>query len=534
MKKNLLTYVAILLLLSQMLCGCFAITTTPGTTVTTTTGSGFKPSPSPSQPSGECKVKEDHTDGDANGFCDTCQADVTVTLDLYAVNDLHGKFEDSESQSGVDELTTYLRNSVKTNEASILLSSGDMWQGSSESNVTRGNIITDWMNDLGFASMTLGNHEYDWGAASVRENAEIAEFPLLAINVFERDTNQRVEYCEASVLIERGNLTVGIIGAIGDCYSSISSDQVEDIYFKTGSQLTALVIAEAKSLRERGADYIVYSIHDGYGSNSSAKDISSNSLSSYYDPSLSRDGHVDMVFEGHTHKGYVLRDTYGVYHLQGGGDNTGITHARVEVNFVTDGSTVTTAEQLRSSSLSHFADDPIGLELLLKYDTLIAPTRRVLGYNPSYLSSDILCDLLARLYYEIGVETWGDEYNIVSGGGFLQTRSPYDLEIGDVIYSDIQMIFPFDNAIMLCQVSGRNLQRKFLNSSGSYHIYCGAYGTGLNQNTSLIDPNATYYVIVDSYTAQYASNGLTVVEVLAPDIFPRDLLAEYIESGGLN
>ena len=73
-----------------------------------------------------------------------------------------------------------------------------------------------------------------------------------------------------------------------------------------------------------------------------------------------------------------------------------------------------------------------------------------------------------------------------------------------------------------------------MNSSGSYHIYCGAYGTGLNQNTSLIDLNATYYVIVDSYTAQYASNGLTVVEVLAPDIFPRDLLAEYIESGGLN
>jgi 2',3'-cyclic-nucleotide 2'-phosphodiesterase (5'-nucleotidase family) len=240
-----------------------------------------------------------------------------------------------------------------------------------------------------------------------------------------------------------------------------------------------------------------------------------------------------MVFEGHTHRSYVLRDTYGVYHLQGGGDNKdGITHAEVEINFVNDTSSVSTAEQVKHTSYASLADDAIVEALLLKYDSLIAPTRRVLGYNPRYRDSDELCDLAARLYYEIGVQTWGEDYAIVSGGGFFQARSPYNLYTGDVTYSDVQMIFPFDNPIMLCSVSGSKLRSKFLNSSGSYHIYCGEYGQSIKNNLNAINPNATYYVIVDSYTAQYAPNGLTIVATLAPDIFARDLIAEYIEGGG--
>ena len=33
--------------------------------------------------------------------------------------------------------------------------------------MTQGQILTDWMNDLGFAAMTLGNHEFDWGEAAI-------------------------------------------------------------------------------------------------------------------------------------------------------------------------------------------------------------------------------------------------------------------------------------------------------------------------------------------------------------------------------
>ena len=88
------------------------------------------------------------------------------------MNDLHGKFADTDTQPGVDELSTYLRAATFSNENTILLSSGDMWQGSSESNLTKGLIMTEWMNSLGFVSMTLGNHEFDWGEDAIKDSIQ--------------------------------------------------------------------------------------------------------------------------------------------------------------------------------------------------------------------------------------------------------------------------------------------------------------------------------------------------------------------------
>ena len=180
-----------------------------------------------------------HKDEDSNGFCDVCLYSVYVCIDFYAINDLHGKLADADTHPGVDELTTYLKNARKTDEYVVLLSAGDMWQGSAESNLTKGQIMTDWMNDLDFDAMVQGNHEYDWGSEHIEANSKTAEFPFLAINVFDRQTNKRVDYCDASVIVEAGNLEIGIIGAIGDCYSSIAVDKCDDVYFKGGEYPSA-------------------------------------------------------------------------------------------------------------------------------------------------------------------------------------------------------------------------------------------------------------------------------------------------------
>lgn len=468
----------------------------------------------------------DHKDDNDDGVCESCAESVIVVVDLYALNDLHGKFENSESDIGVDEMTTYLKNMTALDEHSLFLSSGDMWQGASASNLTEGLIITDWMNELGFTSMTLGNHEYDWGEESVIKNAEAAEFPLLGINVYDRDTNKRVEYCDASVTVDLGNIQVGIIGAIGDCYSSISSDKVEDIYFKTGDELTALVTDEAQRLRSEGVDLIVYSLHDGHSQNSSGiKNVAGNLISSYYSPSLSR-GVVDVVFEGHTHKSYVLRDAYGVYHLQGGGDNNGLSHAEVNVNSVTGTVSVSLAEYVKESAYSSLTPDELIDDLLAKYDDVLADANVVLGVNSAKRNSTYLKNLVAKLYYEYGVEKWGEDYNIAIGGGFLSVRSPYDLAAGEVRYSQLVSLLPFDNEIHLCSISGRDLLSRFINTSNSdYCIYPGSVAN--------IDPNGTYYIVTDSYCSQYAANKLTVIESYDADIFARDLVAEYIKKGGL-
>ena len=472
-----------------------------------------------------------HADANEDTICDICAESVIVYVDFYGINDLHGKFEDTDDQPGVDELTTYLKSAREANPNSLFLAAGDMWQGSSESNLTYGQILTDWMNEMDFTAMALGNHDYDWGEEPLKDNEEIAEFPFLAINVYDKATDTRVPYCDASVMVDCGAVQIGVIGAIGDCYSSISSDRVENVYFKVGGELTALVKAESDRLRQDGADFIVYVLHDGYGkSTSSVQSVTGSAIDSYYDTALSN-GYVDLVFEGHTHQGYRLQDEYGVYHLQNRGDNQGgISLAKVAINSVTLRSEVRQTELVSTDSYASLEDDPLVDDLLDKYADIIAKADMVVGNNRTKRNSSAICNKVAELYYQLAEETWGDEYQIVLGGGYLNTRSPYNLAAGSVTYGDLQMLLPFDNQIVLCSIQGRYLSSRFINSNNSdYFIYYGDYGNSVKKN---IKQNETYYVVVDSYTAQYSANRLTVVEEYDPTVFARDLLADYMLSGG--
>ena len=472
-----------------------------------------------------------HKDVDNDEICDVCRESVIVTFDFYNINDLHGKLADTDSNIGADELTAYLKNARESDDNAIFVSSGDMWQGSSESNSTKGKIIVDWMNELDFAAMAIGNHEFDWGEEYIASNADFAEFPFLAINIYDRSTNALADFCTPSVIIESDGVQIGIIGAIGDCYSSIAVDKCDEVYFKVGGQLTDLIKAESTRLQQQGADFIVYLLHDGYGQ-SNVNSLSSSQMSSYYSSTLS-DGYVDLVFEGHTHQGYRVRDEHGVYHLQNRGDNNGgIAHVEIAINSVTLNSTVRTAELVNNASYQSLEGDPLIQKLLDKYDEEIAPSNQVLGYNRYYRSGDNLNGLVAKLYCDLGEKVWGDKYDIVLGGGFMSIRSPYKLYTGEVTYGDLQALYPFDNQLTLCSISGYNLRRRFLEANNDrYFIHCSEYGNSIRDS---IDSNATYYIITDTYTADYAANKLTIIDRYDANVFARDLLADYIRDGGLD
>ncbi len=456
-----------------------------------------------------------HTDTDNNGFCDSCDISVIVCFDLYALNDLHGKMLADDRQPGIASLSTYLKYRQEENPNTVVLSSGDMWQGSSESNLTKGMMMTEWMNYIGFSSMTLGNHEFDWGSEYILKNAETADFPMLAINIYDSETDERVEYCRPSVVLDYGEVQIGIIGAIGDCHSSISGEYNTDFYFLTGSDLTALVQEESERLREEeGVDYIIYSFHAD---------------TSEYDRALSRGGYVDVVFEAHTHQTYATTDIYGVYHIQNGGENSNISHLRVNINFANGNNSTVIGHTISSSVYSTYDEDGIIDELTDKYADELAAANEVLGTLTRTVYSDELLRLSAQLYYEKAVEKWGGDYDIALGGGFFSARSPYNLSAGEVKYSDLQAILPFDNTLVLCSVKGQDLYDKFFYTSNSrYYIYYEEYGESIKDS---LDPDATYYIITDTYTSTYAYNNLTEIERYTEGVYARDLIAEYIKAG---
>lgn len=507
---------ALLLALMMVLCACQG--TVPSTETT-------QPSQStqPTEPSQPVTTPSEHADENGDEWCDICGIDVTVELDFYAFNDLHGVFNDTDDNPGLDELTTYLKNAYADEETyEILLSSGDMWQGSVESSTNKGQLMTQWMNHMGFVSMTIGNHEFDWGSAYIAENAALADFPFLGINI--TDANVQEPYCQPSVIVERGGVKIGIIGAIGDVLSSVSGEFTPGVEFAVRGDLTKLVKEESVRLRQEGCQLIIYSIHAGYDNSfSGIKDMASNL--GYYNLELSQ-GYVDLVFESHSHQNYVIRDKHGVYHLQGGGYNSGISFANICYNLVTDTYEVQTVKTLDPDEYAdpELVDDPVVDFLYGVYFPEEDPYTTVLGRNNTVRNSNEIGKTVAQLYLQKGQELWGEAYNVVLGGGFIKTRTPYDLQAGDVTYSQLYSLLPFDNALVLCQVTGKQLREKMLGSSS----YFCAYEEGLRE--SIVDTEI-YYIVTDTYTSFYKYNMFTEIDRLE-DYYARDLLKDFIAQEG--
>ena len=439
-----------------------------------------------------------------------------VSLDIVAFNDLHGNALDSDTGLGLAKTSTLVNELTNHSSNRLLISQGDMWQGSAESNLTHGNLVTEWMNELGFVSMTLGNHEFDWGQDDIIANEQLANFPFLAINVYSTETNALASYCKPSTTVEIGSAKIGIIGAIGDCYSSISSSQVKDAYFKVGDELTSLVKTEAKALKEAGCDFIIYSIHDD---------------DSAYNLELS-DGYVDLVLEGHTHKNYIKKDSKGVYHVQGGGYNKSLPFISLNIDTLNDTFEIKKIKSIYTNDYSKLQDNERAVAVFDKYKDVIGNARSPIGVNSSRRDSTFLRSLVSELYLDTGMKKWGEEYNIFLGGGYISCRSPYYLPSGNVSYADIYNLFPFDNDIQLCSIPGYSLLKQFINTDNeNYFISYSQYGEGLVNN---IENNATYYIVTDAYCSDFGPNNLTVVDTYdVNSYYARDLVKDYIIAGGL-
>ena len=211
--------------------------------------------------------------------------------------------------------------------------------------------------------------------------------------------------------------------------------------------------------------------------------------------------------------------------MQASSENRYISCANVSFNIITKEYSV--APQLIASGTyakDTIEDDPIVEELFKKYFPDSDPYD-VIGYNRSIKNSETILNKVAELYYQKGLEVWGEQYdNIVLGGGYLNARNPYNVYSGDVTYADLYSVLPFDNAIVLGRIKGRDLKKQFLDKD-RYHIYP-------TLNSSNISDSGDYYIIVDTYTSTYRYNNITEIDRLDGEIYARDLLADFIRGGG--
>ncbi|MCH5159580.1 MAG: bifunctional metallophosphatase/5'-nucleotidase [Clostridiales bacterium] len=388
------------------------------------------------------------------------------TVEFYAINDFHGEWNKMAQVSG------YLAEQ-KAGGNTVLINSGDMFQGSMESNSNYGALLAECMDDTGFDSFTYGNHEFDWGLDNLRTLAGNSQTPYLGANIYDwnRSTGwgELADFAQEYVIKELNNgLKVGIIGVIGkDQITSISSQLVQTIGFKD----PAVVVPElSEKLRdELGCDIVVVSAHTG---RDTFLDDNSWDITAY----------ADAVFCAHTHRD-EKQTKNGVPFIQGGSYGNYVSHVTLTV----DGNGNVTCKKSENIAFSSRWPNKydVGEKIDNSNESIKNEANQVLAtLNGGYLNSQtgvprLVCHAIAEYAQSKG-------YDIDLA---MVNNARNSLQQGNVTYTALYEAIPFDNIVYVAKVIGADILNEAKYDSNSIWRVSG----------KKIESNEYYYIAVIDY-----------------------------------
>ncbi|HYO78877.1 MAG TPA: 5'-nucleotidase C-terminal domain-containing protein, partial [Thermoanaerobaculia bacterium] len=210
-----------------------------------------------------------------------------VHVVIVGTTDVHGWFNghvetppgggEGVLWGGLPSLASYVQTLREQHGGRVLLvDSGDMFQGTLESNMFEGEAVIRGYNVLGYSAAAVGNHEFDFGPVgpeaiprtadddglgALKRNAGIATFPLLSANMIEKATGRTPAWAERYTMVRVGGARIGIIGlSTPDTPNVTMGINVATLDFTDPIPAT---LQAARELRSKGADAIIVVAHIG-------------------------------------------------------------------------------------------------------------------------------------------------------------------------------------------------------------------------------------------------------------------------------
>src|SRR6185295_16610749 len=130
------------------------------------------------------------------------QSSNRVHIVVLGTTDQHGNlfpidyYTDKPDNRGLAKIATLVKQIRKENQNVMLIDSGDCIQGTpleyyhNKKNNAPPDPMMLAMNALGYDSMTVGNHEYNFGLAVLEKARSEAKFPWLSANTYNQGSNK--------------------------------------------------------------------------------------------------------------------------------------------------------------------------------------------------------------------------------------------------------------------------------------------------------------------------------------------------------
>lgn len=456
-------------------------------------------------------------------------------ISLYAINDFHGAIKAQSRNAGIERVGTFLKEKGKDGNT-LLINSGDMFQGSIESNYNYGNLLTDCMNTIEFDCFCLGNHEFDWGQEKIalnrnRKDSDTSyQTPFLGANIYHYSLEEDKVLNFASELSDKyvirtldNGLKVGIVGGIGyNQITSITSQYVDDLTFRDPAPIFKEISDELRT--QKGCDVVILSVHAGQ------EDVLGTGLSSL--SSISHKRYFDAVFCAHTHRSEKKMEN-GVPFIQAGA--YGQYYSQVELTV--DPSNNVTCDSYTNYYTSTIKVDKIDEKIARLVDESNQTTSKISNEVLGTLSGDmskngdpaipnLVCQAMAEEAIKQG-------YNVQLS---MCNNARYDLKAGQLIYGSLFEAVPFDNEIFIAKVKGEDLLKE-MNYNFFYKV---------DENLD-VQPDQTYTIAVLDYLATHRNatrdydyfpsleilgNLTKTSEGIEQSYRYREITADYIRSKG--
>ena len=193
------------------------------------------------------------------------ERDKTYRISILHTNDHHGRFwKNSDGEYGMAARKTVI-DTIRADVAaggghSLLLDGGDVNTGVPESDLQ--DAVPDFkgMNLLGYDAMAVGNHEFDKPPAVLKMQRKLAQFPMLAANIYSGGERMFAPYKIFNV----GGIRVAVMGlTTEDTQKMAHPDNMRNIEFRNAIAEAAKVVPELR----KQADIVIAATHMGHYQN---------------------------------------------------------------------------------------------------------------------------------------------------------------------------------------------------------------------------------------------------------------------------
>jgi len=229
----------------------------------------------------------------------------SVDMNLFTVNDFHGRIEQAGTAAGIARLASAVDHFRAQNPNTVFAAAGDMIGASTFTSFIQDDVPTiEALNAAGLDVSSVGNHEFDKGFDDLTDRVmPLADFEYLGANIYHKDTGEVAlpEYWTAKFQ----GVTIGFVGAVTDELPSlVSPSGIEDI--TVGSPVEAANrVADQLSDGKKGngeADIVVMLVHEGAATTSVESATDPNSR--FGQIVLNANDNIDAIVSGHTHLAY--------------------------------------------------------------------------------------------------------------------------------------------------------------------------------------------------------------------------------------